>query len=89
MREDIEQAAEEAGARAACSRCKAVIVEESSATGAVRGTYRAIALRPDYAQHFQLCGRCGLRLREFLFPEVEHNPIYLETKRQLEALWAR
>ncbi len=89
MREDIEQAAEQAAARAQCSRCKTVIMEEGSATGAVRGTYKAIALRPEYVQQFKLCGRCGLRLREFLFPEVEQNPLYVSTRRALERLWSQ
>jgi hypothetical protein len=70
----LEERAEAAAREAVCTRCDAVILDEPSRAGVVFGRLMVPVLG---AKHeFQLCGRCGLGLREYLYPEVQHDPRY-------------
>ena len=80
-RRTLEERAEEAAEEATCQRCDVVILEDPSAQGVVFGRLMVPLLRVQHA--YQLCGKCGLGLREYLFPGILEDPSYLEVRRQL------
>lgn len=81
----LEARAAEAAAQAGCSRCKAVILEEGSLIGLVFVRMEAVATRQKDA--VQLCGKCGLLLREFLRPERLDDPRYQAAADLLRRTW--
>lgn len=84
---DLEEKAAEAAKRAPCGRCGEVILETESAIGTVTGYYRAVAIGT--TSSFQLCGECGLDLREFLNPHLVEDAIYRGFKELLRGMWKR
>lgn len=70
----LEERAEAAARTAVCTRCDVVILEDRSATGVLFG--RLIVPVLGVKRQFQLCGKCGLALREFLYPELASDPDY-------------
>ena len=77
----LEERAERAAETAQCSRCGVVILQEESKTGVVFG--RLIVPILGVTHTYQLCGKCGLLLREFLFPGILDDPVYLAIKNRL------
>lgn len=71
----------ETAKKAKCSRCKAVVVEESSVTGTVMVSYYVPAL--GVRQRGILCGKCGLAFREWLYPELADSPEFQAVKTEL------
>lgn len=84
---DLEAKAAEAAKKALCGRCGGVIMETESAIGTVTGYYRAVAIGT--VSPFQLCGECGLKLREFLNPQLVEDAIYRGFKELLRGMWKR
>lgn len=78
---DLDERAEEAARNATCMRCQVVILGEASAVGMVFG--RIIVPVTGIQENYQLCGKCGLALREFLTPELLQDQHYLGVKTQL------
>jgi len=70
---------------AACLRCGVQIVGSSSLIGTVMVNYYlpAVGIR----KRGVLCGACGLVFREFLQPELEHNPAHQAIVAELRKLW--
>lgn len=87
MTEETEERARQLAAEAPCSRCGEVILDGPSAVGVVTGQYRLVATRQSVP--YQLCGMCGLRLREFLFPESTRDPRYTALRDALHQAWGR
>lgn len=87
MTEETEERARQLAADLKCGRCGAVILDSLSAVGAVTGQYRAVAI--GVVIPFTLCGMCGLRLREFLCPEVTDDPQYQALRDSLHQAWGR
>lgn len=87
MTEETEERAERLATKAKCSRCGEVILESSSAVGAVTGQYRSVAIGVSCS--FALCGMCGLRLREFISPTVTADPVYQRLRDSLHRAWQR
>lgn len=83
---DLEERAAKAAQEARCGRCRVVIVSAGSAMGVVTGYYRAVALGSTTA--FQLCGLCGLELREFLQPALEDDRAFQNMKDILVEGWS-
>ena len=77
----LEQRASEAAEKATCQRCEVVILEDSSATGVVFGRLMVPILQVKHA--YQLCGKCGLGLREYVFPKILEDHNYLAIKEKL------
>lgn len=77
----LDERAEAAAREAVCTRCEAVILDEASKAGVVFG--RLIVPIVSVTHTFQLCGKCGLGLREFLFPSITEDIIYQSVKHQL------
>lgn len=77
----LEERAEEAAQTAQCDRCKVVILDDSSKLGVLFGRILVPLLGVKHT--YQLCGKCGLALREFLFPRILDDPVYQDLKRQL------
>lgn len=82
----LDAAAEEAAERAVCARCGVRILGDPSREGVVFGRVMVPMIRLKEA--FQLCGRCGLKLREFLTPEVLDNDDYIGKRNQLLGPWS-
>lgn len=80
-RPSLEERAAEAASRATCARCKVVILDDSSGSGVVLGRLIVPLLGIKHA--YQMCGKCGLALREFIFPDLDRDPVYQECKRKL------
>jgi hypothetical protein len=78
---ELTARAEEAANNARCARCQVVILEDSSKTGVVFGRLLVPILGVKHT--YQLCGKCGLGLREFLFPGILDDPTYLAVKATL------
>lgn len=83
---DLEERAEKAASEAKCGRCGEVILRGTSAVGMVTGYYRAVAL--GVTAPFQLCGNCGIALREFINPRLEDDPIFQRVKKKIQEMWA-
>lgn len=81
MGSSLDALAEEAANKATCSRCGVVILADSSAEGVVFGRIMVPLVRVNHA--FQMCGKCGLALREFVFPPLLQDRNYLAVKEQL------
>lgn len=81
MNEELQARAEAAAEQAECTRCKVRILADESKTGMVFG--RLFVPLAGSRHTFQLCGKCGLALREFLFPHLLDDATYAEIKRLL------
>lgn len=77
----LEERAEAAAQEARCQRCEVVILDDASASGVVFG--RLIVPVLGVKHEYQLCGKCGLGLREYVFPKLVDDPNYQSVKRQL------
>jgi hypothetical protein len=77
----LDEKAEEAANKATCQRCETVILSDSSAEGVVFG--RLIVPILGVKHEYQLCGKCGLGLREYVFPKILEDDGYLAVKNQL------
>lgn len=86
MKPEIEAAAEQAALEARCERCRTFVVMDASAAGTILG--RLIIPGAGKKHSFQLCGKCGLQLREFLMPELEFDRVFQEAKAALMEHWA-
>ena len=84
--DSLQERLVKAALEARCQRCEVVILEDSSKAGVVFGRLLVPVLGVKHA--YQLCGKCGLALREFLFPRLLDDPNFVETKRQLLTEWS-
>ena len=82
----LAERASEAAEKATCQRCDVVILQDPSAQGVVFG--RLLVPLARVKRSYQLCGKCGLALREFIYPRILDDPVYLEIKRELLERWA-
>jgi len=79
--QSLDERAEEAAENAQCTRCGVIILQDTSSSGVVFGRIMVPLLRVTHT--YQLCGKCGLALREFVFPALQSDPHFLEVKRRL------
>lgn len=85
-REELDAKAEAAARDAKCQRCKVVILEDPSKSGVVFGRLMVPMLGVSHT--YQLCGRCGLLLRELIYPELDYDEKYQQIKSALvEEFW--
>lgn len=77
----LDERAREAAERAECTRCSVRILSDDSKAGLVFG--RVFVPVSDARHSFQLCGKCGLALREFLKPSLVDDPEYQLAKHRL------
>lgn len=77
----LEERAEEAARKATCRRCETVLLDDPSAIGMVFGRLRVPMSGVNLS--YQLCGKCGLGLREFLQPSLVDDRAYQTAKVQL------
>lgn len=77
----LDERAEAAAQEAVCTRCLAVILDEPSKAGLVFG--RVLVPLLGVKDTFQLCGKCGLGLREYLYPEIALDPQYWSARQEL------
>lgn len=80
-RPELDARAEEAASKATCKRCGVLILQDSSASGLVLG--RIIVPGVNVNISYQLCGKCGLALQEFLCPGLVTEREYMAVKTQL------
>lgn len=85
-REELDIKAEAAARNAKCDRCAVKIMESPSYTGAMVGTFRVSVV--GVTEGYQLCGRCGLYLREFLRPGLRHQAHFQGVKMELLERWS-
>ena len=78
---DLEAEAEAAAERARCTICDVRIMGEKSRDGVLFG--RIVGPFLEQPLTFQVCGLCGLKLREFIVPDVLDDPVYVESKATL------
>lgn len=81
----LEERAEQAAKNAKCSRCGVVIMSSPASLGLTTGTVRTSALGTTVG--FQLCGGCGLAVREAIWPALLVDPKYLALREELLGLW--
>lgn len=81
----LEERAEEAAKKAKCSRCGTVIMQDPGRLGLATGTLRTSALGTTVG--FQLCGKCGLVVREAIWPKLLTDPNYLSLRAELMEMW--
>lgn len=83
----MDARAAEAARGARCGRCRELLLESGTAEGFLSGYYRVMALRQTVP--FQLCGTCGIGLREYLNPELVTDPEFQQIKDSILEGWAR
>ncbi len=77
---------EEAAAGAACLRCGVKLAESPSLPGVMMINYLVVAI--DARTRGFLCGLCSLDFREFLFPWLLGEPVYVEHSTALRREWS-
>lgn len=68
---------------ATCSRCQVRLVDSRSVRGSVSFSLYVPAVGA--RDRGFVCGACGLALREFLHPELLHNPVFQAVKAELQS----
>lgn len=84
---NLDARAAEAARNARCGRCRKKMLESGTQEGFLTGYYRVMALRQTVP--FQLCGPCGIGLREYLNPELTTDPEFQQIKDGIVEGWAR
>jgi len=83
----LEERAERAARNARCGRCRRRMLESGTQEGFLTGYYRVMSLRQTVP--FQLCGPCGIELREFLNPDLAEDGQFQALKKIILEGWAR
>lgn len=81
----LEERAAEVAADARCGVCSKVILDQPDATGAL--VVRIRALYSGLGENVQLCGMCGLAVREILNPTLKNNDRYQRIKAEMIRMW--
>lgn len=81
----LEERAEQAAENARCQRCEKRIMRDKSAEA--MAFLRILVPGLGFKKAVQLCGRCGVDLREFLSPELADDPGFQATKQALLGEW--
>lgn len=81
----LEERAAEVAANARCGMCGEVILDRPDATGAL--VVRIRALYSGAGENVQLCGMCGLAVREILNPTLKTDTRYQRIKAEMIRMW--
>lgn len=81
----LEERAAEVAADARCGVCDKVILDRPDATGAL--VVRIRALYSGLGENVQLCGMCGLAVREILSPALKTDARYQRVKTEMIRMW--
>lgn len=82
---NLEERAAEVAAEARCGMCSEVILDRPDATGAV--VVRVRSLYSGAGENVQLCGTCGLAVREILNPALKTDTRYQRVKNEMIRMW--
>lgn len=82
----LEERAAEAARNARCGRCRRKMLESGTQEGFLTGYYRVMSLRQTVP--FQLCGPCGVELREFLNPALAEDGQFQALKKIILEGWS-
>lgn len=82
---NLEERAAEVAAEARCGMCLKVILDQPDATGAV--VVRVRSLYSGAGENVQLCGTCGLAVREILNPALKTDTRYQRVKNEMIRMW--
>lgn len=82
---NLEERAAEVAAEARCGMCLKVILDQPDATGAL--VVRIRALYSGLSENVQLCGMCGLAVREILNPALKTDTRYQRVKNEMIRMW--
>lgn len=81
MRPELEARAARLAAEAICTRCQTLIMDDSSAAGLMFLSVRVPLM--SVKETHQLCGKCGVQVREFLYPELLGDEKFQSAKHEL------
>lgn len=84
MSDEITEQVLATAREAKCMRCGIPVVDAPTVTGTVMLNYYVPALGKRERLYF--CGEHGLELREFLYPHIKEDPVYVEAKASALAL---
>ena len=82
---NLEERAAEVAAEARCGMCDKVILDQPDATGAL--VVRVRSLYSGVGENVQLCGTCGLAVREILNPALKTDTRYQRVKNEMIRMW--